>query len=129
MRTNLQIVQEHYAASERMDMAGMLADLAPDGVWVEMDGAPYSGTYVGAREVTSGVFARIGSEWKEFFFQLERLFDAGDTIFATGWYRGAFGKTGKSFRGRTVHVWHLADGKIRRFEQFTDTLRITEAMR
>ncbi|MGO7594132.1 nuclear transport factor 2 family protein, partial [Rhizobium leguminosarum] len=38
-------------------------------------------------------------------------------------------QTGKSFKARVVHVWSVADGKIRRFEQFTDTLRVADAMR
>ena len=47
---------------------------------------------------------------------------------AIGNYTGRFKATGKAMNVRVVHVWGVADDKIRRFEQFTDTLRVAEAM-
>jgi hypothetical protein len=129
MRSNLEIVQQHYTASARGDLAGMLADVAANVEWKEMDGAPCAGVYLGARAVTEGVFARIGREWEGFAFELERLYDAGDTIFAAGWYSGRYRKTGKWFRCRTLHVWHLQGGTIRKFEQFADTQLMATATR
>jgi ketosteroid isomerase-like protein len=129
IRTNLQIIQEHYAASDRGDLAGMLADLAPDAAWTEMAGFPYAGTYVGPQAVADGVFKRIAGEWDGYTFKLERLFDAGGAIIATGHYTGTYKRTGKSFRCRVCHLWQLSDGRIRKFEQFCDTLLVAEAMR
>jgi ketosteroid isomerase-like protein len=128
MRSNLQIVADHYAASDRKDLDGMLADLAPDAAWTEMAGFPYAGTYVGKQGVIEGVFRRIGADWEGFTFTLERLFDAGDAIIATGRYSGKYRATGKSFACRVTHIWQLADGKVQRFEQFADTLLVANAM-
>ena len=33
MRTALQIITDHYAASDRKDLAGMMAEVAPDVQW------------------------------------------------------------------------------------------------
>lgn len=40
MKTNLQIVADHYAASARQDIAGMMAEAAPHVAWAEMAGPP-----------------------------------------------------------------------------------------
>jgi ketosteroid isomerase-like protein len=129
MRNNLQIIREHYAASGRGDLKGMLADLAPDAAWTEMAGFPYAGTYIGPQAVADGVFKRIGNDWDGYTFTLERLLDAGDAIVAIGRYSGRFKRTRKSFQCRVAHVWQLSGGKIRKFEQFCDTRLVAEAMR
>jgi ketosteroid isomerase-like protein len=70
----------------------MLLDVAPDAAWTEMAGFPYAGTYIGLQAIAEGVFKRISSEWRGYTFRLERLFDAGDAIVATGEYFGTFKK-------------------------------------
>jgi ketosteroid isomerase-like protein len=129
MRSNLQIIAEHYAASDAKDIGAMLADLAPDAAWTEMQGFPYAGTYIGSQAVLDNVFLRIGADFEGFAFSLERLHDAGDTIIATGSYSGKHRGTGKSFSCRVAHLWRLAGAKIIGFEQFADTLLVAQAMR
>ena len=127
MRTAYEIVKAHYEASSRGDLAGMLADLAADATWIEMDGSLCAGTHVGADAVVEKVFKVLGAEFAEFGFTLERLLDAGDDIVAVGGYHGRHRRTGKSFKVRTVHLWTVQADKIRRFEQFTDTRRLADA--
>ena len=128
MRSNLQIISDHYAASARGDIAAMLADVAPDAHWTEMAGFPCAGTYAGPAEVVENVFKVLGSQWDGYRFELERLLDGGDRIVAIGTYAGAFRLTAKSMRSRAVHVWQLVDGRITNFEQFCDTLLVARAM-
>lgn len=128
MRSNLELIAGHYAASDRGDLAGMLAVLADDVQWTEMAGFPCAGTHVGPAEVADKVFKALGAEWDGYTFTLERLVDGGDTIVAIGDYRGTYRRTGKSMHARVTHVWQLAGGKVRRFEQFTDTLLVARAM-
>lgn len=129
MRTHLQIVADHYAASARGDLTGMLADLASDVAWTEMAGSAYPGTYIGAQAIIDGVFAVIGRDWDGFRLQLARLVDGGDTIVALGDYLGTHRRTGRAMQARVAHVWQLADGQVRRFEQFCDTQVMAEAGR
>lgn len=110
-------------------MDGMLADIAPDCRWTEMDGFPCAGTYVGPQEVFKNVFLALGDIFEAYNFKLDRLLDAGSDVVGIGDYGGTHKETGKPFEARVVHVWGVADGKIRRFEQFTDTLRVAEAMK
>jgi uncharacterized protein len=129
MRTAYDVVKAHYEASDRGDLKGMLADLAPDGEWVEMRGSLCAGTFIGPDAVVENVFKVIGGEFADFAFNLDRLLDAGDDVVAVGGYSGTHRRTGKSFAVRTVHLWTVRQEKIRRFEQFTDTQLLAEAAR
>ncbi|APX68032.1 MULTISPECIES: nuclear transport factor 2 family protein [unclassified Brucella] len=129
MRTAYEIVKAHYDANARRDMDGMLADIAQDCRWTEMDGFPCAGTYVGPEAIVENVFAALGAAWDDYTFTLDRLLDAGSDVVAIGNYTARNKATGRAMDVRVVHVWGVADGKIRRFEQFTDTLRVAEAMR
>lgn len=128
MKRNLDIIQAHYAASARQDTEAMMADVSPDVRWTEMAGFPCAGTWVGPQHVLDRVFAVLGSAWQGYQFKLESLIDGGDRIVATGNYHGSYRATGKSMVARVAHVWQLEQGKIVRFEQFTDTLLVAQAM-
>lgn len=128
MRSAYEIVKAHYDANARRDMDGMLADIAEDCRWTEMDGFPCAGTHVGPKAIVENVFMPLGAAWDDYTFTLERLLDAGNEAVAIGNYTARNKATGKAMNARVVHVWSVADGKIRRFEQFTDTLRVAEAM-
>lgn len=128
MRTNWQIVTDHYAASARQDIAGMMAEVSPEVAWTEMAGFPCAGTWIGIDQVIDNVFSVLGSEWENYTFSLEQVIDGGDQLVGVGTYSGIHRKTGKAMQARVVHVWRLAGGKIVGFEQFTDTLLVAQAM-
>jgi len=128
MKTNLDIIKAHYAASARLDIAAMMADVSPEVRWTEMAGFPCAGTWVGPQQVIDNVFAVLGSTWEGYGFKLERLVDAGDNIVGIGDYQGTYRATGKSMQARVAHVWQLQGGRIVAFEQFTDTLLVQRAM-
>ena len=129
MADDVDVIRAHYAASDRGDLAGMLAPLAADAEWTEMAGFPYAGTYVGPDAVRDKVFARIGAEWEGYAATVEEVLGAGDgVVLGIGTYSGTFRATGKSMSARFVHVWRLRDGLVRRFEQFTDTELVNAAI-
>ena len=123
-----ELVKSHYDAHERGDLPGMLTPLAADVAWTEMEGFPLGGTYVGPDAVRTDVFERLGRDWLDYSATLDSLYDAGDTIVATGWYAGTYPPTGNAMRCRFAHVWHVADGAVVAFEQFTDTRLVAAAM-
>ena len=129
MRTAYEIVKAHYNANDRRDMEGMLADIGPETEWIEIAGFPCAGTYHGRDAIVKNVFMALGAMFDDYTFTLDRLLDAGNDVVATGNYTARHKKTGKSLNARVVHVWTVKDGKVRRFEQFTDTLLVAEAMR
>jgi len=128
MKTNLQIVTEHYAASARQDIAAMMADVSPEVAWTEMAGFPCAGTWIGPDQIIANVFAVLGREWEGYNFVLEQIVDGGELLVGVGTYSGTYRKTGKAMQARVTHVWRLSEGKIVSFEQFTDTLLVARAM-
>lgn len=128
MKSNLQIIADHYAASARQDIAGMMAEVSPDVTWTEMAGFPCAGTWIGPEQVLAKVFAVLGSEWEDYRFVLEKLIDGGEHVVGVGTYSGRNLRTGKAMQARVSHVWQLAAGRIVAFEQFTDTLLVAQAM-
>ena len=128
MVTSRQIVEAHYAASDRGDIAAMMADVAPSVRWTEMAGFPCAGTWIGPDQVAEHVFKVLGSEWDGYRFTLESIIEAGDSVVGVGTYSGTYKRTGKAMHARVAHVWRLAGGKIVAFEQFTDTLLVARAM-
>ena len=129
MKTNLQIITDHYAASARQDVVSMMLDVSPDVAWTEMAGFPCAGTWKGIDQVIDNVFKVLGSQWEGYAFSLDQLIDGGDQIVGVGTYHGTYRKTGKAMQARVTHVWRLVAGKIVGFEQFTDTLLVAQAMK
>jgi uncharacterized protein len=124
----LQVITEHYAASARGDLDGMVADFAPGVAWTEMEGFPYAGTYIGPEAVIANVFQRLGGEWDDYRAMPEHILSDGDEVVAFGLYTGVFRATGKALAARFVHHWTVSDGQVVRFEQYTDTKLFADAM-
>ena len=125
---NLEIVQRMYAAFADRDRATILELFHPQIEWVQNEGFPGGGRYVGAEAVLNDVFAKFRAEWSDWRAVVDDWLDAGDTIIALGQYRGTFRATGRSTTAAFAHVYRLGAGRIVRFQQYTDTLKVAEAM-
>jgi uncharacterized protein len=129
VNSDVAVIKAHYAASDRGDLPGMLAPLADDVTWTEMAGFPYAGTYIGPDAVRDNVFRRLAGEWDDYTADVEEVVGAGNgMVLGIGNYTGTYRATGRSMKARFVHIWRLTDGKVHRFEQFTDTANVTAAM-
>lgn len=116
----IETVRAHYAASERGDLAGMLAPITAASTWTEAAGSAYAGVYTGPDEVRAGVFDRIGADWSEFAAAVEEFVDGGGTVVALGRYTGVRRAGGRRVTARFAHVWRVAGGAVS-FEQVADT--------
>jgi uncharacterized protein len=126
--SNIDIARAHYAASAQGSIDNMMAHVSPQVRWTEMAGFPCVGTWVGPQTVAENVFAVLGRDWIGYRFELQSLIDAGEHVVGVGSYHGRYRATGKEMQARVAHVWHLRDGKVVAFEQFTDTLLVRRAM-
>ena len=128
---NVALIRGIYEGFAAGDVAAVLGAMSPDIVWNEAENFPYAdgNPYVGPQAIAEGVFARCIGEWDGFTVGIDEILDAGDTVVALGRYTGSCKATGKAMNAQLVHVWRVADGKIARFQQYTDTLQATEAMR
>lgn len=115
MRTNLNIIADHYAASARQDIAAMMVDVAPNVLWTEMAGFPCAGKWIGPEQVIEHVFKALSSEWTSYRFEPQELIDGGDRVIGLGLYHGTYGKTGKSMKVRVAHVWRLQEALLHKY--------------
>lgn len=127
-RSPAQTIRDHYAASDRGDLDGMLAPLAPDVRWTEAAGFPYAGTYIGPDAVAANVFGRILADWDGFTAAIDEVIDGGDRVVAVGTYSGTHKRTGRFFAARVAHLWTVSDGVVTSFEQITDTQLVNRAL-
>ena len=127
MGTNVEIVRELYEAFAAADRNRIRAVFADDIEWLQMDGFPNGGRWVGADVVFNNVLDKLNATWDNWKSIGEEYLDAGDQIVVLGYYSGMHKISGGSFKALFAHVYTLVDGKIVRFEQFTDTAKIVEA--
>ena len=126
--TNLEIVQEMYRAFRAGDDGAFYAICSPDLEWIQMEGFPGGATWHGPQAVIEGVFKGNDGRWEGFGFEIAQYLDAGDSVVVVGTYHGTHRASGKSFSAPTVHICDVADGRVFRFRQFTDTKVICDAL-
>jgi ketosteroid isomerase-like protein len=128
MSSNTELVRSLYDAFARGDVPTVLGAFAPDLNWTEAEGFPHGGTYTGPQAVLENVFKPLGSEWAPFAIAPERFIAEGDIVVSLGQYSGTYKASGKQFTAPYAHVWTVRDGKIARFQQFTDTAVVQKAL-
>ncbi|MEA2206838.1 MAG: uncharacterized protein QOE77_3614 [Blastocatellia bacterium] len=119
-----------YEAFGAGDVPTIIAALDPKIEWWEAENHPYAdrNPYVGPEAIVAGVFMRIGSEWDGFTVAPDGVLDAGETIISHGHYSGTFKNTGKHVRAQFAHFFSFRDGKILKFQQYTDTAQFANAV-
>jgi ketosteroid isomerase-like protein len=123
------IIQHVYEAFGRGDVPGVLGTFDPGIDWREADGFLYAdrNPYVGPQAVAEGVFQRVVTDIADFAVHPERFVDGGDTVVVEGRYKGTWKATGAAVDAQFAHVWQLREGKIVRFQQYTDTRQWAKA--
>jgi ketosteroid isomerase-like protein len=126
MTTNREIVENAYASFAKGDVPAALGAMAGDINWIEADGFPLAGTYVGPQAVLEGVFMRLGEIGDDFAVVPEQFVADGDTVVALGNYTWKNKSSGEPAVVKMAHVWTLDGGKAVAFQQHVDTLRVRE---
>jgi ketosteroid isomerase-like protein len=123
------VVRAVYDAFGRGDVPAVLGAFDAQIVWMEAESFPYAegNPYTGPQAVAEGVFQRIVSDVDNFTVVPERYVEEGDTVVVEGRYRGQTKKAGRPVNAQLVHVWQCRQGKIVRFQQYTDTKQWADA--
>lgn len=123
MGKNCDIVKGVYAAFGKGDVPAVLGAFDPGITWNEAENFLYAdgNPYAGPQAVAEGVFQRIVSDVEGFAVAPEHFIDGGDTILVEGRYRGTMKSTRTRVDAQFAHVWRMRDGKVIRFQQYTDT--------
>ena len=123
MSRGIDIVKGIYEAFGRGDVVAVLGAFDAGVSWREADGFLYAdgNPYVGPQAVAQGVFQRIGGDMDGLTLSLDNIVDGGDTVVTEGRYHATMKKTGTPVDAQFAHVWQVRDGKVVRFQQYTDT--------
>jgi len=128
--SNIEVIEELYAAVACGDGPAVVVNMDPEIVWNEAEHFPYAdrNPYIGPAAIAEGVFFRLATEWENFQALPEEFFDAGSVIVTTGRYCSVHKLTGKRLNAQFAHIWTLQDGRIVRFQQYTDTAQASDAI-
>lgn len=123
-------VETFYQAIADGDVAGVLALLHTDLAWTEAEGFPYySGTWRTPQEVVDKLLVPLARDWDQFAATPHDFIESGDRVVTFGAYSGTAKATGKAMRAAFAHHWRTRDGKIARFDMYTDTALVQAALR
>ena len=127
---NVQVIRGMYEAFGRGDIPQVLGQMNQDTEWHEAENFIYAdrSPYVGPQAVLEGVLMRFGSEWEGFTVTPEEWLDAGNRVVVLGTYRGTHKATGNRVRAQFAHIWGVKEGRVLRFQQYTDTKQFAEAI-
>ena len=98
--------------------------------WHEAEDVTYwpGGAFIGPQAVLDGVLARIPKDFDGLTINLERIVGCGDTVLVEARYRATVRATGLALDAQVAHIWDFRDGKVVRWQQYTDTWQFAHVM-
>jgi len=129
MGQNGDTVKALYDAFGKGDVPAVLGGFDPQIQWREAENFLYAdgNPYTGPQSVAEGVFQRIVSDVENFVVLPAQFIEGSDTVVVEGRYQGKMKATGTPVDAQFAHVWQLRDGKVVRFQQYTDTKQWRDA--
>jgi ketosteroid isomerase-like protein len=128
---NVDIMRAFYDAIGRGDIEGLLSTFDPQIEWQEAEGSPFQPdgiAWIGGTAIIENGFAQIGSDWDGFIVSPMAFHDAGDVVVVEVRYTGTHKATGLGLNAQACHVCNLRDGKVTRFQEYTDTAQLQDVM-
>ena len=124
---SLQVVKEGYAAFGRGDMQGLLGLMAEDVEWIAPGpGLPLAGTYRG-RDGVATFFQKLTADTEILEFQPREFVADGNRVLVVGWERVKIKPTNRIVEVDWVMSFTVLDGKVSKYQQFTDTKALADA--
>ncbi len=126
--SNLQTIQHAYDCFTQGNIAGLLSELTNDVIWhvAPVNNVPYTGTRNG-QEGAADFFTQMAECEDTLQFEPREFIAQGDKVAVVGQYAGRVKATGRDYETYFIHVFTMRDGKIARFDEYTDTAAITAA--
>jgi uncharacterized protein len=125
---NIKVVQEAYASFGRGDIKALLDNLDEQVEWL-LPGEgmiPQAGLYNG-RDGVARFFQTLDQTTEFSAFEPRQFVAQGDRVIALGWYAGKAKATGRSFESHWAMSFLLRDGKVLKFQEYTNTGAIAPA--
>jgi ketosteroid isomerase-like protein len=74
------------------------------------------------------LFVPLLRDWEGFLVTTDDFVASGERVVSLGAYSGIFKATGKAMTAPFAHAWIVRGDRISRFIQYTDTVKIREAL-
>jgi ketosteroid isomerase-like protein len=119
---NLRLVQDAYNSFKNANIEGILSKMADDVEWElpAMKNIPFSGKRIGRQKVGE-FFATLAELQDSLSFEPREFISDADKVVSLGNYRWRVKATDKIFECPFAHVFTIRNGKVIRFQEFTDT--------
>jgi ketosteroid isomerase-like protein len=124
LMSDVGIVRQWYQALGAGDMDALFNAFAPDIEWREAEGHPYSPAdeaWRGGEAIRDNLFSKLAGQWDNFHVIAHSFHDASPVVVVEGRYIGTFRASGRRLNAQFCHVWQVRDGRLARFQQYTDT--------
>ena len=121
--------QSTYDGFARGDLAPLLGILDDDVEWFEAEHGTYwhGGAYRGPQAVVEGVLGPIAQDFENFSINVRRILSCGDTVVVEARYAATSATaSGKPLDAQVTHIFDFVNGKIMRFQQYTDTWQFAQ---
>jgi hypothetical protein len=125
MSTQIEALEQFFAAINRNDMQAITSDFDPQIVRIEPEGFPTAGTYRGTAEVQEHVRKGRGT-WAEGTCEPEKYFENGDKVVVYLHARVRMKDSTEWIDGRFADGFVFRNGKIIQYRSFGER---TEALR
>ncbi|MBW8867739.1 MAG: nuclear transport factor 2 family protein [Acidobacteria bacterium] len=127
---NIKLVQDSFAAFSKGDIAALLELLSDDVVWHGVYGGSADVPQAGERRGRAAVaeFFKLVAQNTDFSrFEPQQFVATGDTVVTLGHYEGRVKTTGRSFDSDFAMVSAIKNGRIARFQEFTNSAAVNAA--
>jgi uncharacterized protein len=127
---NTGLVQRDYSHFQSGDIPALLDSLSEDVEWVttELEGVPSGGTWRGPEQVGQ-FFQTLDDTQQAQQVELRGFVAQDDTVAALGHYAWHVRSTGREWESDFVHLLTVRDGKVTRYQEYTDTAALGDAFR
>jgi ketosteroid isomerase-like protein len=118
-----------YDSFLRGDIPAVMAAMHEQIEWNEAEHITYwpGAAFIGPHAVLTGVFARLPQDFDGFRVEVSRIVALLDTVLVEARYRATAKATGKPLDAQVAHIWDLRDGKVVRFQEYSDTWHFAQA--
>jgi len=125
---NIKLAQQAYTSFQSGDIQALLALMSEDIKWElpEIEGISFAGKRSGRNEVAE-FFSSIADQQEVLEFSPQTFIAQGDKVAVQGNYRWRVKATGRDYAADWVHVFTIRDGRIIRFQEYTDTAAAANA--
>jgi ketosteroid isomerase-like protein len=125
---NVEVVREHYAATNERDFPRAMSDYAED-VELVVDPQAFldAGTFKGRHAVGQWFADWLTTFEPGYHFDIEEARDLGDVVFLNATHRGRGRSSGVEVQGQTGYLYKVRDGKIVRVELYRSPAEALEA--